>query len=139
MDVIKTKLQTQNCFGINDLCPHCNLKNCSLKHNEHNNVNKVDINTLRKEKKPLFIPNLIARYFVSNNTQSKGSYHSNNQRQKVIYKDIFSTIKSILQEEGLRGFTKGAIPRIMSQAPSAAISWSTYEIIKRYLTKNNRF
>ena len=133
MDVIKTKLQTQNCFGMNERCAHCNLMNCPLRNSEHK--------TLMKDRKPVIIPNMITRDFVSGNGKNNNSrqHDSDNQRQKIIYKDIFSTIKSILNEEGLRGFTKGVVPRMLTQAPSAAISWSTYEIIKKYLIQNNRF
>jgi len=63
------------------------------------------------------------------------SFVSNNQNDgtKVIDRGILSTAKLIYQEEGLRGFAKGVIPRILTQAPSAAISWTTYELVKKLL------
>ena len=45
------------------------------------------------------------------------------------------TIRTILTEEGIKGFRKGVLPRIISTAPSSAVSWSVYEIIKRSLIK----
>lgn len=44
------------------------------------------------------------------------------------------TIQTMLREEGLRGFTKGTFPRVLSTMPSSAISWSIYETIKRHLS-----
>lgn len=46
------------------------------------------------------------------------------------YSDIFTTAKYIMNKEGLRGFTKGAIARMSINVPSTAISWGTYELIK---------
>lgn len=55
----------------------------------------------------------------------------------IKYKNIFSTIKIILQEEGLRGFLRGLGANIAIVAPSAAISWASYESIKKFLFKYN--
>ena len=56
----------------------------------------------------------------------------------IKYKNISQTIQLIFQEEGMAGFLRGVTPRIISQAPSAAISWSAYESIKRFLTPNKK-
>lgn len=53
--------------------------------------------------------------------------------KKIKYIDILSTMKTILKEEGARGFVKGIFPRIMAQAPSSAISWTAYEMMKKFL------
>lgn len=42
--------------------------------------------------------------------------------------------KEILQEEGLRGFFRGAAPRMLVHIPSVAVSWTTYDCVKRLLT-----
>jgi len=52
---------------------------------------------------------------------------------KIKYQDILSTFKTILREEGPQGFFKGTLPRIISQAPASAISWTAYEMIKKLL------
>lgn len=56
----------------------------------------------------------------------------------VKYKNIFSTVKIILQEEGLRGFLRGLGANVTIVAPSAAISWASYEQIKGFLFKLNQ-
>lgn len=62
----------------------------------------------------------------------------------VKYRNIFSTVKSIYREHGFfKGFFKGLTPRILSNSPSCAISWVTYEIVKqtlveKYNSNNNK-
>ncbi len=53
------------------------------------------------------------------------------------YRDIMSTARTILREEGMKGFVKGVVPRIFAQAPASAISWTTYEMMKKLL-KNKK-
>lgn len=53
--------------------------------------------------------------------------------KQLKYSSIIESIFCIFKEEGIRGFYKGVIPRIASVAPSAAVSWSTYELFKRNL------
>ena len=62
--------------------------------------------------------------------------NSRNYNLRIKYTNIRSTIKIINNEEGFRGFFKGTIPKIISTVPSSAISWSVYEILKKYLLKN---
>lgn len=50
-----------------------------------------------------------------------------------IYCTIRETIKKILADDGLKGFTAGALPRMLYYLPGAAVSWTTYEQVKRYL------
>jgi len=52
---------------------------------------------------------------------------------EIKYRDIMSTARTILREEGLRGFVKGVVPRIIAQAPASAISWTAYEMMKKLL------
>jgi solute carrier family 25 iron transporter 28/37 len=54
----------------------------------------------------------------------------------IKYQDILSTMKTILREEGPKGFVKGLLPRVIAQAPSSAVSWTAYEMMKKYL--NNK-
>jgi solute carrier family 25 (mitochondrial iron transporter), member 28/37 len=49
------------------------------------------------------------------------------------YSTFVQTVKRIYSEEGLRAFWRGAFPRTMVQAPSAAISWTAYEFAKSCL------
>jgi len=43
----------------------------------------------------------------------------------------------IYKDEGFAGFYKGTIPKIFQTAPSSAISWTIYELVKRYFLSNN--
>lgn len=48
----------------------------------------------------------------------------------MLYSDIMTTAKHIINKEGIRGFGKGALARMSINVPSTAISWGTYELIK---------
>lgn len=49
------------------------------------------------------------------------------------YRGFFSTVFFIKQEEGMRGFFRGLVPRVALAMPAAAICWGTYELIKKLL------
>jgi solute carrier family 25 iron transporter 28/37 len=46
-------------------------------------------------------------------------------------------VKDIIREEGMRGFFRGAVPRMMVHIPSVAVSWTTYDMIKRLLSADS--
>jgi solute carrier family 25 (mitochondrial folate transporter), member 32 len=45
------------------------------------------------------------------------------------YRGIVKTVRRIFEKEGLWGFFKGAIPNAIRVAPSAAITFVTYESV----------
>lgn len=49
---------------------------------------------------------------------------------------LWQASKIIYQRNGLLGFTKGMIPRMLYNMPSTAISWTVYEFCKYILQKN---
>jgi solute carrier family 25 iron transporter 28/37 len=49
------------------------------------------------------------------------------------YKGLISTLKKIMIEEGVHGLFKGVVPRLLVNAPSTAICWTTYETAKALL------
>jgi hypothetical protein len=51
----------------------------------------------------------------------------------TVYYTLRGTIGHIWAEEGLRGFAAGALPRMLYFLPGAAVSWTTYEHVKRHL------
>jgi solute carrier family 25 iron transporter 28/37 len=74
------------------------------------------------------------------------SYFGTSKKSSIVpaevsikYTDIMSTVKTILREEGLRGFVKGVGPRIMTQAPASAISWTAYEMLKKLINPSKVF
>ena len=52
------------------------------------------------------------------------------QRAVVQYENGIEAAKAIMREEGWRGFTRGATPRVLLCAPAVAISWTVYEGVK---------
>jgi solute carrier family 25 iron transporter 28/37 len=46
------------------------------------------------------------------------------------YAGVRDATRRILKEEGLGGFLRGVTPRMLYHAPSAAITWATYEYMK---------
>jgi len=49
-----------------------------------------------------------------------------------VYRGLYSSIVTIWQQEGRRGFSRGLVPRIALHSTSAAISWATYEYVKYF-------
>lgn len=52
---------------------------------------------------------------------------------KIPYNSIRETFVQIFKEEGIRGLWRGAVPRMLFFLPGAAVSWATYEHIKKLL------
>ena len=55
-------------------------------------------------------------------------------KNKLRYLSIKNTVLHIWANEGMRGFTKGVVPRSLFFLPSSAVSWATYEYIKRIMS-----
>ena len=51
------------------------------------------------------------------------------------YKSASQVVRHIVREEGYTGFLRGLAPRMMLHAPAVAISWTTYETVKAILVK----
>lgn len=49
-------------------------------------------------------------------------------------RDVWSIVKKVAREEGVAGFYRGTVPRIVTQAPAVAISWTAYESMKSLLS-----
>ena len=62
--------------------------------------------------------------------QTRGSSHDLRIRNATGFWDAMSIIK---QRHGLRGFFRGYKPRVLTNVPSAAISWTVYEYFKWFL------
>ncbi len=55
----------------------------------------------------------------------------------VRFNGLLETLRAILKEEGLGGFTRGLRPRLMTHIPSVATTWTTYEVVKRLLVEHD--
>jgi solute carrier family 25 iron transporter 28/37 len=134
MDVIKTKLQTQAICdeiccpstlngtqspvtGNTNPIPPTTSTSSSLGHG-HQEVNNTNSSSL-----------------VTKFKRTLASINTVKANHQVKYQNVACTIKLIMMEEGLRGFFRGVVPRMITQAPSSAISWATYESIKGLLAK----
>lgn len=53
--------------------------------------------------------------------------------QQARYHGFWDAYGSIVKEEGYRGLWRGTLPRVISQTPAVAISWTAYETVKRWL------
>eukprot|EP00924_Labyrinthula_sp_SR-Ha-C_P005491 snap_masked-scaffold_62-processed-gene-0.22-mRNA-1 protein AED:0.22 eAED:0.22 QI:0/-1/0/1/-1/1/1/0/378 len=49
------------------------------------------------------------------------------------YRGLADAVQKIFREEGVRGFARGSLARVLVHTPSVAISWTTYESAKRIL------
>jgi solute carrier family 25 iron transporter 28/37 len=110
MDNIKTRLQTQG-----------TVSSCVLE----NNINKLNKSEQSENKNK-----------VSGSNKIELNTNNNENSQKIKYKNIKDTFLTIVKEEGVgkKGLFRGAIPRMLFNAPSCAISWGSYEIMKHVLT-----
>lgn len=56
-----------------------------------------------------------------------------NIQSELRYNGVLDALSSIVKEEGVYGLFRGLIPRIMTHTPAVAISWSAYEMAKKWL------
>lgn len=118
MDNIKTKLQTQN-----------TVSTCEKIDSMIEKLNKIDPKNTNSGNYSLNTSNT-SNFSTVNKTEC-------NTEPKIKYKSILQTMKYIYREDGFfKGFFKGLTPRVISSAPSCAISWGTYEVVKHFLFKN---
>jgi len=112
MDNIKTKLQTQG-----------TVSSCVLE-----NINKNKINKSEKLESKNTVSGISNNYKVEANL--------NNNEIKIKYRNIQDTFMKILKDEGMgrKGLFRGVVPRMLFNAPSCAISWGSYEIMKHLLS-----
>ena len=117
-DVIKTKMNTQDC-----------LKTVPLSGDELYCSTTPKTDTRTKSKRSLFRQTLSTP--ISN---SKPHISACGASYCVKYPTVRSTVVKIFQEYGVKGFFKGLKMRILIQTPSSSISWGTYELFKKALS-----
>jgi len=121
LDNIKTRLQTQTFF---DDCRK------PVSENKSKNGGRNSGTAHNGAKKP---------YFAVSSAYTTIKEGTNALEKEIKYRDIMSTIRTILKEEGAKGFVKGVFPRIIAQAPASAISWTTYEMMKKLLKSSKQY
>lgn len=84
------------------------------------------------------ISDSIVRTYTSTSINSVGSTDKTNidpeGKIKVTYKSALDCARHIFREEGYKGFLRGLTPRMLQHAPAVAISWTTYETMKKLLS-----
>ena len=55
-------------------------------------------------------------------------------QSKLKYTGVMDAFQSIVKEEGFIGLFRGLAPRMMTHTPAVAISWTTYETAKKWLS-----
>lgn len=71
---------------------------------------------------------------TNNNPVISNPISANKVDIKVSYKSAIQVVQHIIREEGLKGFLRGLAPRMLLHAPAVAISWTTYETVKSFLS-----
>ena len=112
LDVVKTRLQTQSITSSS-------ISNSSYSSAIQDSCPKSVLTT---------IPSA-----AMHTSSYRTNINSNNPIQP--YKGLVHTVKRIAAEEGIKGFTRGIVPRLLFHAPAAAISWTSYEFMKSLLMK----
>ena len=51
------------------------------------------------------------------------------------YGGLVDTLLQIRAQEGFAGFFRGVYPRLLVHAPSVAVSWTTFEVLKKTLDR----
>ena len=66
-------------------------------------------------------------------SQVNNTAHSTGASAGLRYHSMAQTFRSVVKEEGYIALLTGAVPRILVNAPSVAISWTAYEFAKSVL------
>jgi len=125
LDVAKTRIQTQctsrlaleasqKTFGVTDT---------GFKPASTPRVPKPSVAMKHTASKPLPVVNPL----------SPGCCGETQACAEVRLTGLVQTLMTIYQEGGIRAFWKGVRPRVLVHAPSVAITWTTYEMVKRTL------
>lgn len=107
LDVIKTRLQTQN------------LQPCPSSIKVTSNMSLA----------PTVSTSLSDSNFISSARGNSASFLSGDLLRRP-FDGMVAVTRRIVAEEGYRGFLRGLVPRVMVQAPAVAISWTVYEGMK---------
>lgn len=75
-------------------------------------------------------PELVVHACVSPAIQIGGE-----PKMRVKYSGLLDALVQIKAQEGLPGFFRGVYPRLLVHAPSVAVSWTTFEVLKKTLDR----
>ncbi len=118
LDVIKTRLQTQNLQP----CPKV-VSTPIVPFMAHASV------TVATTTNTPIMNSINATNTITNNSSS-----TNTQTATHTLKNGYQVAKEIIKNEGFIGFIRGATPRLLVHAPAVAVSWTAYETVKTVLS-----
>lgn len=154
LDMIKTRLQTQSLPNFTASVVNNNIANfatatggatgvmgstCSRKESLRSNNNGNGVSKSNQTRRVMTIShpcgNDVFKHskslnLIKNPLFSASSSSSNNTLKLT---GAFDAAKVIYLEQGLPGFMRGCIPRLLVSAPSVAVSWTAYELAKSFL------
>lgn len=110
-DVIKTKLNTQECWK--KMCRK--QKICDIINNKTINYSK------NEQSSHIHDPYVMKRAY------------SHEKHSPIKYRNIVDTANTVWKEEGVAGFFTGVKFRMAIQSVSSAIAWGTYHLFKNVL------
>mmetsp|Transcript_19221 Transcript_19221/g.18463 ORF Transcript_19221/g.18463 Transcript_19221/m.18463 type:complete len:430 (-) Transcript_19221:91-1380(-) len=86
------------------------------------------------------------RLSVANNINSSVLTNTNNicnQQPPICHQPKYNTVhdafRSILKQDGFIGLFRGITPRVLTHTPAVAISWTTYEMAKSWLSSTTTY
>ena len=107
LDVVKTRLQTQQCGGVVSCARPTNAKTTP-------GQSSGSVRTP---------PMQVAKYYTVPDARCPQ------------YCGFWDTVRMIYKEDGMNGFIRGMRARMMVHTPSMGLSWGTYEVCKYFLSK----
>ena len=151
LDNIKTKLQTQNTvssceqyeFMMNQIKDEIkkDIEN-KKRSNSNNNVSTGEVISdldLKKYETCGTKKNVLEGFEERelNKSNTNNNIIENESKNNIKYRSISDTAKAIYIKDGFfKGFFRGIGPRVLFNAPSCAISWASYELMKHLLGGN---
>ena len=129
LDLIKTRLQTQNL----EPCPSPASSGGGM-------VTKFVQNINSAVKGPIIGTGATSGSTrgISSSTVNCAAAPEPNYKTARISSAV-QVMQQIWREEGAAGFTRGILPRVMVHAPAVALSWTAYEMAKKFLTERKVF
>ncbi|KDO34327.1 hypothetical protein SPRG_01462 [Saprolegnia parasitica CBS 223.65] len=65
-------------------------------------------------------------------------HHSSNGHPRLQYRGLLDAMLQIYKQEGVKAFFRGVGPRVCVHAPSVAVSWTTFEVLKNVIASDEQ-
>ncbi len=135
LDIIKTRLQTQNLVPI--YSPHGGSSSSSSSSNIIGNTPSSSSSSssvnYRTNSSTSSIYSM-GRRNIANYADGNRNFYQ--QLIRYLYSSTVIATKEIFLEAGAKGYFRGIAPRVMVHAPAVGISWTAYETAKNFLSKH---